>query len=319
MATGGYSSEREISLKSASVVARHLDPAEFDVHLLDLAPDGWFHIASDGTRTEVNRADFTVSVPRGTIRFNAVFIAIHGTPGEDGKLQSYLDLLNIPYNTCGPFEAALTFEKGVCNQLLRQFSIPVARARLLTPEDEIGPDALIDELELPLFIKPGKAGSSYGVSKAKAKEDILPAIEKARQFDNLVIVEEFMDGREVTCGVFRHEGVITALPITEIISDNEFFDYQAKYEGASQEITPARIAPQAQKSVQETSRQIYRSLRLKGVCRMDYILRNGIAHLIEINTVPGLSEASIVPQQVEHFGLDLRSFFGNQMKEVLDL
>lgn len=314
---GGYSSEREISLKSASVVQQNLDPKEFDVHLIDLTREGWFLVGADGSRSAVDRGNFTVSVPSGTIRFDAVFIAIHGTPGEDGKLQSYFDLLGIPYNTCGAFESALTFEKGVCNQLLRQYDIAGAKARLIDIRDDVDESALIDELDLPMFIKPSKAGSSYGVSKVKEASGIAAAIEKARQFDDLVIAEEYLEGREVTCGVFEHHGVVTALPITEIVTENEFFDFEAKYLGASREITPADIAPQAQNTLQETSQRIYRMLRLKGVCRMDYILRNDVPHLIEINTVPGLSEASIVPQQVKEFGMDLGTFFGNQLKGIL--
>lgn len=314
---GGYSSEREISLKSASVVMKHLDRGEFDTHLLDLSPDGWFLLDEDGSHTAVDRADFTVPGPNGTIRFDAVFIAIHGTPGEDGKLQAYFDLLGIPYNTCGAFEAALTFEKGVCNQLLRQYGIAGARAQLIDLQDSVNPEDLVSEFGFPMFIKPSKAGSSYGVSKVKSLEEIIPAIEKARQFDSLVIVEAFLDGRELTCGVFEHKGEITALPVTEIVSENDFFDYEAKYLGASREITPADIVPQAQKDIQETSQRIYRLLRLKGVCRMDYMLCDGVPHLIEINTVPGLSEASIVPQQVREFGLDLRTFFGDQLKTIL--
>ena len=314
---GGYSGEREISLKSASVVQRNLDRSEFDVHLIDLTHEGWYLVGDDGSRSPVDRGDFTVSVPSGTIHFDAVFIAIHGTPGEDGKLQSYFDLLGIPYNTCGAFESALTFEKGVCNQLLRQYNVAGARARLIDIRDEANAEDLAQEFGFPMFVKPSKAGSSYGVSKVKDINGIVPAIQKAREFDDLVIVEEFLEGREVTCGVFEHEGEITALPLTEIVSENEFFDYEAKYLGASQEITPAHIAPQAQQAIQETSQRIYRLLRLKGMCRMDYILRDGVPHLIEINTVPGLSEASIVPQQIREFGLDLRTFFVNQMKVIL--
>ncbi|QTN38770.1 D-alanine--D-alanine ligase [Cryomorphaceae bacterium] len=315
---GGYSSEREISLKSASVVMAHLNPDEFEVHLIDIALEGWSHVAPDGTRTPVNRGDFSVSVPDGTIKFDAVFNAIHGTPGEDGKLTAYFDLLGIPYNTCGSFEAALTFEKGVCNQLLRQYGIKVGRSVLLGAGDSIDPEGLIAELGLPVFVKPSKAGSSYGVSKVKAADELEDAVAFALEFDDLVIVEEFLDGRELTCGVFEHRSEVTALPVTEIVSDNEFFDYEAKYKGESREVTPADIAPQAQKDIQETSQRIYQLLRLKGVCRMDYIVRNDVPHLIEVNSVPGLSEASIVPQQAQQFGLDLRTFFGDQLKRILN-
>ncbi len=315
---GGYSSEREISLRSGGVVFKHLDPNEFDKYFIDLDESGWYLVDGSKRIAEIDRSNFSFSGPNGPIFFDAAFIAVHGTPGEDGKLQSYFDLIGLPYNTCGAFGAAITFEKGVCNQLLRQHNIPVARSILLEHISDAKPKGLIEELGLPLFIKPSKAGSSYGISKAKSIEDITPAIINAFEYDDLVVVEEELVGREVTCGVFKNDGKITALPVTEIISDNEFFDYQAKYEGASREITPADIVPEAQKEVQNLSQRIYKILRLKGTCRMDYILHHGKAHLIEVNTVPGLSEASIIPQQVQQFGLDLRTYFGNELKAAIE-
>ncbi len=315
---GGYSSEREISLRSGGVVFKHLDPNIFDKYFIDLDSSGWFLLEGTKRIAEIDRSNFSFSGPNGPIFFDAAFIAVHGTPGEDGKLQSYFDLIGLPYNTCGAFGAAITFEKGVCNQLLRQHKIPVARSLLFENAAEVDPKALIAELGLPLFIKPSKAGSSYGVSKVKSQEDIMPAVNKAFEYDDLIVVEEELVGREVTCGVFKYNGEITALPVTEIITENEFFDYQAKYEGASKEITPADIVPEAQKEVQELSQRIYKLLRLKGTCRMDYILHHGKAHLIEVNTVPGLSEASIIPQQVQQFGLDLRTYFGNEVKAAIE-
>jgi D-alanine-D-alanine ligase len=315
---GGYSTEREVSLKSGLTVKQNMDPEEFEVHLIDITRKGWFHCADNGARTVVNQGDFSVSLCTGVVlRFDAVFMAIHGTPGEDGKLQSYFDLIGIPYNSCGAFEAALTFEKGVCNQLLRQYGIAGGQLRLIDIGDKVDTNELVDELGLPLFIKPSKAGSSFGVSKVTNVMEIPAAIEKAREFDDLVIVEEFLDGREITCGIFQHKGELIGLPPTEIISQNDFFDYDAKYSGESEEITPARITPETTKRVHESCKQIYRLLRLKGVCRMDFILRDGVPNLLEINTVPGLSEASILPQQVRCFGLDLRTFFGDQMKAIL--
>ena len=314
---GGYSSEREISFKSGRVVLKHLDPDAFDVYFIDIDQSGWFLMDGDQRISEVDRSDFSVQGPNGPIRFDAVFIAVHGTPGEDGRLQAYFDLIGLPYNTCNAFASALTFEKGVCNQLLRQYQIPVSDSILIESTEDYTTDELIKSLGLPMFIKPSKAGSSFGVSKVKTKEEIIPAIQKALKFDNLIVVEAQLVGREVTCGVFKNKGEITALPITEIISENEFFDFEAKYQGASQEITPADIAPEAQKEIQELSQRIYKVLRLNGTCRMDYILHHGKPHLIEINTVPGLSEASIIPQQVRQFGLDLQTYFGNEVNAAI--
>lgn len=313
---GGYSPEAHISIKSGGVVYAHLNKEKYNVYKIVVTKEEMY-LDWEETKIPVDKANFTVSINSTTIAFDAVFMAIHGTPGEDGILQAYFDLLGIPYTTSGHFEAALTFNKGECNAMLKQFGVVSAKAFYITKNGNYNIDKIIDEVGLPCFIKPNRSGSSYGVSKVKTKADIDAALEKAFIEDNRIIVEEFVEGTEVGCGVINFGGEIKALPLTEIVTENEFFDYQAKYQGSSQEITPARISNELTKKVQDITSYVFEILHLDGFARMDFIIKNNQPYLIEVNTVPGLSEESILPKQAKEAGMSLSEFFDSAVEWAL--
>ena len=305
---GGNSSESAISIKSAAVVYAHIDTELYCPFLVHIQGKDW-HVVQGEEKIAINKNDFSFEVNSTKVNFDGVFMAIHGTPGEDGILQGYFDLLNIPYNCCGSFEASLTFNKAMCNALLKQFNIPSAKAIILNKNEIYNNTKLESEIGLPCFVKPNRAGSSFGISKVTEASQFEKAIKEAFAHDNQVIVESFINGTEVTCGIIQKEGELLALPLTEITTENDFFDYQAKYEGKSEEITPARISNEERDQVQAISKSIYQTLSLKGMVRMDYIIENKQAYLIEVNTIPGLSEESIIPQQAKAYGMDLRELF----------
>lgn len=315
--TGGESSEVGIALKSASVVYKHLDKQQYNVFKVVMEGNDWYVERENPVKLLIDKNDFSFTVEGHKISFDAVFVAIHGTPAEDGKLQGYFDLLKIPYNCCGVLQAALTFDKQRCKEYLSAFGVNTARARLLKKGVPVNADELLTALSLPLFVKPNKNGSSYGAAKVTTRDELLPAIENAFKYDDEILAEEYLQGTEVTCGVITHKGAVTALPLTEIRSKKGFFDYEAKYEGASQEVTPAEIDNVLAKRIQETSVFIYRKLGFKGMCRIDYIIRGNEYYMLEVNSVPGLSEESIVPQQAKAMGLTLQELFGSSVEECM--
>jgi len=312
---GGDSSEIAISLKSANVVYQHVDTHKFTPYLVHIEGADW-HVYQDGKTYTIDKNDFSFSVKGEKKSFDGVFMAIHGTPGEDGVLQGYFDLLNIPYNCCGSFESAITFNKAMCNALLKQFQIPSAQAIIINKGADYDIEKIEKEIGLPCFVKPNRAGSSFGVSKVSKKTQWEDAIKEAFIHDDQVIIEAFINGTEVTSGVIEKEGELIALPLTEIASENDFFDYEAKYEGKAQEITPARISDENRNQVQSISKTIYRTLNLKGMVRMDYIIENDQPYLIEINTIPGLSEESIIPQQAQCLGMSLKELFSLSIENM---
>jgi len=302
---GGYSKEKAISIKSAKTVFDNLDRTKFDPTRVLIDENEWMAY-DDGERYPIDKNDFSYSKNGFKHNFEYAFIVIHGTPGEDGKLQGYLDMVGIPYNTSSAPIMALTFQKFHCNQFLKSFGINVPEAVLIKSEDVINERQIIDKIKLPSFVKPTDGGSSLGVSKVKKEGDLLPAIKEAFNHGSEVIVEENIEGREVTCGVFRESEGVKALPITEIISENEYFDYDAKYHGKSKEVTPAELTDLMTTQIQSLTKDIYGILGMKGIVRMDYIINeSGIPFLIEINSVPGMSKESIVPQMVQKSGLNL--------------
>jgi len=306
---GGDSSEIIVSIKSAAVVFEHIYTNIYRPFIVHIEAHKWLLIEGEN-EYPINKDDFSCSIDGEKIIFDGAFMAIHGTPGEDGKLQAYFDLLDIPYTCSGTFEASLTFNKGMCNALLKQYDIPSAKAILINKGDPIDTLKYETQLSLPCFVKPNRAGSSFGISKVKNSSEWNKAIEGAFIHDDQVIIESFVDGTEVTCGIIENGKEIIALPLTEIVTENDFFDYEAKYEGKSQEITPARVSASEKEQVQTISKRIYRLLKLKGMVRMDYIIEQGKAYLIEINTVPGLSEESIIPQQAKEYGISMTELFG---------
>ena len=313
---GGDSAEKVVSLKSADVVFNHLDFEKYNVFKILIEGMKWTCIHGQ-KQVPVDKSYFTIELDNKEISFDGVFIAIHGTPGEDGKLQAYFDLLRIPYNTCGQLAAALTFDKGVCNTLLRSYGVKSAQAIYIKKNTTWDEEEIINRLGLPLIVKPNQAGSSFGINKVKEKRELRAAIDEAFQHDQQVNIETFIVGTEVSCGVHNLNGTIEALPLTEIVSHGEFFDYTAKYEGGSEESTPARVPEEQAKAVQAIAVQVFESLNLKGVCRADFIIREGEPFLIEVNTVPGLSEASIIPQQVRETGWELNDFFNRWIEFTL--
>ena len=313
--TGGPSSEREISVKSADCIAAHLDSAKYTYRYLLMESDGWYERT---TRSRIDLNDFTLEIDGKKEHFDFVFLMIHGTPAEDGKIQGYFEYLGIPHSTCETLSASLTFNKQKCKDYLKAYQIPMAESMLLEPGDPIDePDIL--SLGLPLFVKPNNNGSSYGISKVKSREELLGAITHARDFDDEIIIEAFLDGREFGCGVVREDEVLHALPITEIIPEAEFFTYEAKYEGASQEITPAEISEDLTAQCQELSKRLYRLLSCRGMVRFDFILVGDTFFLLEANTIPGMSEASIVPQQAVAYGWTISKLLDVVVEDCLAL
>ena len=318
--TGGYSGEAEISYQSAKTIEKNIDPEKFEHYKIDMTRQGWFHQSADGTKTEVDKNDFTLSLNGEKITFDAVLIGIHGTPGEDGKLQGYFDLLQIPYTSCDCAISALTFNKRYTVAVASFAGINVAKSVLLFKKDYKSPDQQVKGLQFPVFVKPNNGGSSIGMSKVNApSEELGAAIEKAFREDDQVLVEEFIKGREFTIGVFRSKGKVIALPITEVITKKEFFDFEAKYLGASQEITPAEVDEEVAELVRTEAVKIYQIFNCRGIVRIDFIYNEEkrAPFMLEINTVPGQTEVSLVPQQLKVMGWSLTEFYTALLEECL--
>ena len=314
---GGYSSEFDISLNSGNVVYKHLDTNKFVPYRIVITKNQWYYLDDNEQQHPINKADFSLPLTDHTIQFDAAFNTVHGTPGEDGLLQAYFELIRIPQTACDFYQAALTFNKRDCISSLKPYGIPCATNYLLNKGDSIDIQAIVDTVGLPCFVKANKSGSSYGVSKAKTAADILPAIEIAYKEDDEIIIESFLSGTEVSVGVIQYEGKTKVLPITEIVSENEFFDYEAKYLGKSEEITPARLDPEQQKNVETLAKKIYELLKMKGFSRSEYIFHNGTPHFVEMNTNPGLNEASILPQQAQKAGISLSQLFTSVIENCI--
>ena len=306
--TGGDSAEYDISILSANTVLQHLNPELFKGYIIHLKNDK-FTVLIKEIKIEVDKSNFTFELENKRISFDAIFMALHGSPAENGLIQPYFDNLNIPYTSCNAKVSALTFNKYECNKKLKELGFNCATSFLYKKENNIVEQEIINRVKLPCFVKPNGAGSSFGISKVKKKEDLTKAINSALQHDNKVLIEQFIDGIEISCGVYTNKNNTQALPITEIVTENEFFDYQAKYEGKSQEITPARISKKLTIEVQKLTTDIYKAMELSGICRIDYIIMNEKPYIIEINTIPGFTEESIIPQQVKSANLKLSVIF----------
>lgn len=319
-ATGGYSGEAEISYKSALTIEKNIDPDKFDFYKIDLTPNGWFYENPAGNKTEIDKNDFSLNLEEGKINFDAVLIGIHGTPGEDGKLQGYLDIMGIPYTSCDCAVSALTFNKRYTVAVAAFSGIHVANSVLLFKNSRASAEEELQGLHFPVFVKPNNGGSSLGISRVNERgEGLTKALEKAFKEDDQVLVEELIEGRELTIGVFKNRNEIVALPITEIITENEFFDFKAKYFGESQEITPAQIDQKIADLIKEEAIKIYKIFNCKGIIRVDFIynLEKERAYMLEINTVPGQTEASLVPQQIRAMGLHAMDVYTALIEECL--
>jgi D-alanine-D-alanine ligase len=318
--TGGYSGEAEISYKSAVTFEKNVDRDKYDLFKIDITLDGWFYELPKGNKIPVDKNDFSIIIEDEKVTFDAVLIGIHGSPGEDGKLQGYLDMLHIPYTSCDCATSALTFNKRYTTAIAATGGVYVSNSVLLFKTSFKSPDEKVKNLRFPVFVKPNNGGSSIGISKVNApSEELGKAIEKAFREDDQVLVEEFIQGREFTIGVFRTNGEIIALPITEIITHNEFFDFEAKYEGASNEVTPAEIEDAVAQKIRGEAIKAYRIFNCRGIVRIDFIYneKENKPYMLEINTVPGQSEASIVPQQVRIMGWTLKEFYTALIEECI--
>ncbi|TXE07113.1 D-alanine--D-alanine ligase [Seonamhaeicola algicola] len=314
---GGYSSEYQISLKSGNVVYNTLNKDKYNAYRIHIFKDKWVYVDANDNEFPIDKNNFTTTVNNTTLKFNCVFNAIHGAPGENGYMQAYFELLGIPHTSCGMYQAAITFNKRDCLSILKPYGIKTAQSYYLNLGDVINEEAIIEKVGLPCFVKANKAGSSFGVSKVHKKEELQNAINVAFKEDDEIIIEQFLDGTEVSVGVINYKGKTKVLPITEIVSENDFFDYEAKYLGKSQEITPARLTKDQENKVTVLAAKVYDVLKMTGFSRSEYIFKDGEPHLLEINTVPGLTKESILPQQAAVAGITLANLFDNAIEEAL--
>lgn len=306
---GGDSSEWKIAMEGAAQIERCLDPDKYDVYSILLRHGSWTYELPDGTTTQLDRNDFSLTIGGEKIRLEYALIVIHGTPGEDGRLQGYLDMMGIPYSSCGFVSSVITFDKSACKRAVAGTGISLAREILVDRHRALDPRKVVAELGLPLFVKPNASGSSFGVTKVKTEEELLPAVEAAFAESDHVLLEEFIEGREISCGVMVAGGREYVFPITELVCETEFFDYKAKYEGLSREITPAPLDEAIVRKVNAMTLSAYKALNCRGVVRIDFIVKGDEPYMIEVNTIPGMSAHSIVPQQARCMGMSLGELY----------
>jgi len=316
---GGYSDEYKVSLKSGQLIFDSLDRELYDVYKVIILKNEWYLLDEKDKKRFVNKADFSVNLGDGDIlNFDVCFNIIHGTPGENGIMQAYWDAIGQKYTGCDFYQSALTFNKKDTLAVLFKYGIPSAKSVYLRNGEEISDDEIVEKLGLPVFVKPNQSGSSLGITKVKDKSELKSAIEFAYKEDDEILIESALNGMEVSVGVLDYQGEVIVLGITEIVPDKEFFDYEAKYEGASQEITPARIDEETTKKVEEISIKAYKSLGMSGFSRSEFIIVDGIPHLLEMNTNPGFSPASILPQQAKIYGISIKDLCGNEVEKALN-
>lgn len=310
---GGYSSEREVSIGSGNMILEAIDKRLFNAYLIDVKKHEWIH-QSENKIYHVNKDDFSITINNQKITFDGAVIMIHGTPGEDGKLQGYFELMDVPYSTCDVLTSSLTFNKYFCKRYLTSPSIPMSHALLFRNLEEVDQEEIEKQIGYPCFVKPNNGGSSCGISKIKTREELLPAFEKAFHEDPEVIIESFIPGRELTCGLMMAERELV-FPICEVIPGNDFFDYDAKYtDGKAKEVVPADITPEIENACKSLSKEIYQKLNCKGIVRIDYILNDNKLYFLEVNTVPGMSKNSIVPKMIRAAGFEVK----NIITELID-
>ena len=319
--TGGTTGEWVVSVKSAATIAHHLDPKKFEVYKIMLTQQGWFYEPADSVKIEIDRNDFSINLKGRKIMFDGVFIAIHGSPGEDGKLQGYFDMLNLPYTTCDAMTSAITMNKGYTKAIVQDIDqLFVAKSAQIFKNGNYKVDQIKKDLALPYFVKPNNGGSSIGMSKVTNQYDLPGALDKAFKEDTQILIEEFISGREFTVGVVKLDGKITVLPITEVETAKEFFDFEAKYTpGVAKETTPAVVDDEVKQRVGLIVTEVYQKLNCRGVVRIDFILKGGLGdfYFIEINTIPGQTATSFIPQQVAAMGMQLSDFYTKLLKETI--
>ncbi|NBL65292.1 D-alanine--D-alanine ligase [Flavobacterium sp. NST-5] len=314
---GGYSDESVISLRSGQLILKNLDTQKYKTFAVHILLDGW-HVIVGENKFAIDKSDFSFDLNGEKIKFDVILNTIHGTPGEDGHLQAYWELLDIPYSGCSFYQSALTFNKRDTLSVLSKFGIPKAKSIYLTKGEKVSAEKIATELGLPFFVKPNQSGSSLGVSKVNRIEDFEKALEFAFAEDNEILIESFLNGTEVSVGVLKYKGETTVLGLTEIVSENDFFDYEAKYLGKSEEITPARLDENTEKLVREMAKKVYDSLAMSGFTRSEFIIMDGIPHFLEINTNPGLAPQSIFPQQADYAKINFSDLLDNEVELALN-
>lgn len=315
---GGDSSEHEVSMNSAKGIYSFIDKEKYNLYIVELSKKAWEAVLPDGTRAKVDKNDFSFMDGNNKIKPDFAYITIHGTPGENGILQGYFELLDIPYSTCNVLVSAMTFSKFTLNQYLKGFGIRVAESMLVNKRFGIDDKDVVEKIGLPCFIKPNASGSSFGVTKVKTVEQIQPALKAAFAESDDVMIEAFMDGIELANGCYKTKDKSVVFPITEVVSQNEFFDYNAKYNGEVTEITPARLSPELTDRVKKLTSAIYDILGCKGIVRVDYIITEGEKiNMLEVNTTPGMTATSFIPQQVKAAGLDIKDVMTDIIEEGL--
>ena len=315
---GGYSDEYKVSLKSGQLIYDSLDRDLYNVYKVVILKDEWYFLDDREQKSPINKADFSVNLDSGfTVKFDVCFNIIHGKPGENGELQAYWDTIGQKYTGCDFYQSALTFNKKDTLAVLSKYGIPSAKSIYLRSGQEINEDKIVAELGVPLFVKPNQSGSSLGISKVKEQSELKKALDFAFAEDDEILIESFLNGMEVSVGVVDFAGETIVLGITEIVPHKEFFDYEAKYEGASEEITPARIDDETRIKVEEIAKRAYDSLGMSGFSRSEYIIMNGTPYMLEMNTNPGFSPASILPQQAKHYGISIQDLCGNEVEKAL--
>ncbi len=316
---GGDSSEVVVSLKSAQGIKSFIDETKYKTTIVTIIGDEWLAKVSENKSYVIDKNDFSYTVNGEKQKFDFAYITIHGTPGENGILQGYFDLIGLKYSCCGVLAAALSFNKFACNQYLKNFGAKVASSMLVSPGMNVEPKEVVEKLGLPCFIKSNVGGSSFGVTKVKEEAQILPAVERAFAEGGDVIIESFLKGTEITCGMYKTHEKTVVFPITEVVPENEFFDYDAKYNGQVSEITPARISDEMTKKVQEETKKYYDILGCKGIVRIDYIItEDGVPHVLEANTTPGMTPTSFIPQQVRAAGIDIKDVMSDIIENKLN-
>lgn len=316
---GGYSDEYVVSLKSGQLIFDSLDRDLYNVYKVVILKEEWYFLDDRGEKSPINKADFSVNLSSGfDVKFEVCFNIIHGKPGENGELQAYWDTIGQTYTGCGFYQSALTFNKKDTLAVLSKYGIPSAKSVYLRKNEDCNEDQIIADLGLPVFVKPNQSGSSLGITKVKEEADLKKAMDFAFAEDDEILIESFLDGMEVSVGVIDYQGETIVLGITEIVSKNEFFDYEAKYEGASEEITPARIDEETRIRVENIAKKAYDSLGMSGFSRSEFIIMNGTPYMLEMNTNPGFSPASILPQQAAHYGISIKDLCGNEVEKALN-
>ncbi|BAV95023.1 D-alanine--D-alanine ligase [Ichthyobacterium seriolicida] len=313
---GGFSNEKEISIKSGDMVYKNLDKEKYKPYLIHILREGWFFIDENANKIDIDRNDFSLKINGEKIVFDIAFNTIHGSPGEDGKLQGYFEITNIPYTGCDVLTSALTFNKKMCLSILELNGIIKAKNLISYRDRPVEKNDILSELELPIFIKPNKSGSSLGASKVEKQADIDKAIELAFKEDDQILIEEYIDGKEVSVGVFSTNNEVKVLSITEIRSDESFFNYKAKYDGASTEITPADLPKDLASKIKAEAKKIYQILSLRSYIRIDFIIKDEVPYFLEVNATPGLSENSIIPAQIMAYGIEWKDFFSEIIEDI---